>query len=105
MRRLISWILAVLGLTVSIRLPRLSLWLLRWIPTSGSTIAPTLGVILLVVGRNCSGIKEVIVVMIEVLMMIKLRLNLLPSWNLAQRTVQLSSVGMAIDEDNNLGLF
>ncbi|MED6164344.1 hypothetical protein PIB30_088970, partial [Stylosanthes scabra] len=59
MWRLISGIFAVLGLTVGIRLPRLSLWLLRWDPTSRLTIAPSSSVILLVVGRNCSGIIEV----------------------------------------------
>ncbi|MED6223131.1 hypothetical protein PIB30_071025 [Stylosanthes scabra] len=42
---------------------------------------------------------------IELLLMIKLRLSLLPSWHLAQRTVQLSSVGRANDGDNNLVLF
>ncbi|MED6210330.1 hypothetical protein PIB30_063166, partial [Stylosanthes scabra] len=38
----------------------------------------------------------------ELLMMIKLRLSLLPSWHLAQRSVQLSSVGRANAGDNNL---
>ncbi|MED6146397.1 hypothetical protein PIB30_034125 [Stylosanthes scabra] len=46
-----------------------------------------------------------IAVRIELLMMIKLRLSLLPNWHLAQRTVQLSSVGRANARDMNLGLF
>ncbi|MED6139765.1 hypothetical protein PIB30_086994 [Stylosanthes scabra] len=59
MWRLISGILVVLGLTVAIRLPSLSLWLLRWDPTSRLTIAPSLSVILHAVGQNCSDIIEV----------------------------------------------